>query len=126
MRLHAFEGDEMTNVLRQSLVVHDHNELRPDTTAVQTRDSRVADLTERARASAQQWKAIAASKAKEAQRLFAKKSAELRSRTHARSEDARVAFNRIKEERPLAILGAAATAGVVVGAALRIWRSNRA
>ena len=116
----------MPTVMRNSLVRHDREELEPDPPELQQATSRLTIVSQNAKSSLRRWSISAASKAKELQDVARVKAADLRDRSRARSAEARAALNDIRQERPFAVVTAAAAAGLLLGVALRIWRDSRA
>lgn len=116
----------MGNALRSNLLVQDPDELRPDTKPIQADDSRLAHLKQRAQITAEKWKTTAATKARELRLNIVEKSAELKNKSQARSNSARVALNKMRQERPFVMIGAAAAGGLLLGVVLRVWRERRA
>jgi ElaB/YqjD/DUF883 family membrane-anchored ribosome-binding protein len=87
--------------------------------------ARVAEITDDARVKAQEWTEAAASRAEEMRRAAAERAAELRSRARARFSQARLQANQVVHDHPLQVVLAAGAVGLVLGAVLRVWRSNR-
>lgn len=116
----------MGNALRSNLLVQDPDELSPDMKPIQAGDARLAHLKQRAEITAETWKTTAATKARQLRLNIVEKSAELKNKSQARTNSARVAFNKIRQERPFVMIGAAAATGLLVGVVLRVWRERRA
>lgn len=87
--------------------------------------ARVSGLTDTVKAKAEDWTAAAVSRAEELRLAAEEKTSALGSRIKAEYYRTRIRANQLVRDHPLHVVLAAGALGFLLGAGMRIWRTNR-